>query len=67
MTDFNRDDGLTTESLLKENAKLNMALNYFFLRDPDKPTSWEYNRSQAEELARAALEPTQELTGETNE
>lgn len=63
MTEFNRDNGLTIESLLEENSKLNMALNYFFLRDPDKPTSWEYNRSQAEELARAALEPDQYLTG----
>lgn len=62
MTNFNYDDGITTESLLKENAKLNTALNYFFLRDPDKSTSWEYTRDQAEELARAALEPTQELT-----
>lgn len=63
MTDFKRDDGLTVESLLEENAKLNMALNYFLLRDPDKPTSWEYSRDQAEELARSVLEPNQYLTG----
>ena len=67
MTNLNYDDGLTTESLLKENAKLNMALNYFFLRDPDKTTSWEYTRDQAEELARASLEPDQKLTGDKDE
>ena len=67
MTNLNYDDGLTTESLLKENAKLNMALNYFFLRDPDKTTSWEYTRDQAEELARASLEPDQKLTGGKDE
>lgn len=67
MTNLNYDDGITIERLLKENAKLNMALNYFFLRDPDKPTSWEYSRDQAEELARVALEPVQKLTGGKDE
>jgi len=67
MTDLNYSDNVTVESLLEENAKLNMALNYFFLRDPDKPTSWEYGRNMAEKLAREALEPTDtlaELKGE---
>jgi hypothetical protein len=63
MTDFNYNDGVTVESLIEENAKLNMALNYFFLRNPDKPTSWEYSRDQAECLAREALEPSAELIG----
>ena len=49
------------ESLLEENAKLSVALNYFFLRDPDKPTKWEYSRDIAEELAREALKPTDAL------
>jgi len=70
MTDLNYSDNVTVESLLEENVKLNMALNYFFLRDPDKPTSWEYDRNMAEKLARETLEPTDtlaELKGETDE
>lgn len=66
MTDLNYNDNVTVESLLEENAKLSMALNYFLLRDPDKPTNWEYSRDRAEELAREALKPTEalsELTG----
>jgi len=67
MTDFNYTDPVTVEGLLEVNAKLNMALNYFFLRDPDKSTSWYYSRWMAEQLAREALEPTDataELKGE---
>jgi hypothetical protein len=67
MTNLNYNDGLTVEGLLEENAKLNMAINYFFLRDPDKPTSWEYTRNKAEELAREVLtpnDPLAELLGE---
>ena len=67
MTEFNYEDGVTTANLLEENAKLNMALNYFFLRNPDKSSSWEYSRDQAEELAREVLEPTQELKGQDDE
>lgn len=67
MTNLNYGDGTTVETLLEQNAKLNMALNYFFLRDPDKATSWEYTRDQAEKLARAALEPDQELKGQDDE
>jgi len=37
-------------------AELKVALNYFLLRDPDKPTSWMYSRNEAEKFARAALE-----------
>jgi hypothetical protein len=36
-------------------AKTQLALNYFLLRDPDKPTSWKYTRDQAEERARSVL------------
>ena len=67
MTDLNYSDNITVESLLEENAKLNKAINYYFLRDPDKPTNWEYSRCMAEELAREALKPTNaiaELKGE---
>ena len=67
MTNLNYKDNVTVESLLDENAKLNIALNYFFMRDPDKPTNWEYSRWKAEELAREALKPTDalaELKGE---
>jgi hypothetical protein len=42
-------------------AKALVAVNYFFLRDPDKPTHWEYSRNRAEELARTAIA---ELKGE---
>ena len=41
-------------------AKAHLALNYFLLRDPDKPSSWEYTRDRAEQLARTTLA---ELTG----
>ena len=67
MTEFNYEDGITTANLLEENAKLNMALNYFFMRDPDKSSSWEYSRNQAEALAREVLEPTQKLKGQDDE
>ena len=67
MTNLSYDDGVTVETLLEENAKLNMALNYFFLRDPDKPTSWEYRRDQAECLARDALKPSAALKGQNDE
>jgi len=43
------------EAALELNAAFGVALNYFLLRDPDKPTSWMYSRNKAEELARAAL------------
>ena len=59
---FNSGLDLTIESLREENAKLNAALNYFFMRDPDKPYCWEYKREQAEEMARAALEPVEKVT-----
>ena len=64
MTELNYNDNVTVESLLGENAKLNMALNYYFMRDPDKPTSWEHTRSEAEKLAREALNPAQFIDGE---
>lgn len=44
------------EALDAENARLKIALNYFFLRDIGKPMNWEYERNLAEELARAALQ-----------
>jgi hypothetical protein len=62
MTDLNYNDNVTVKSLLEENAKLNMAINYFFLCDPDKPTNWEYSRNMAEKLAREALKPTDTAT-----
>jgi len=43
------------EAALELNAAFGVALNYFLLRDPDKPTSWMYSRNKAEELARTAL------------
>ena len=52
------------EELEAKLAKALVALNYFFLRDPDKPTHWEYSRNRAEELARTAIA---ELKGETDE
>ena len=59
---FNSGSTPTIESLREEIAKLNAALNIFFMRDPDKPTCWEYKREQAEALARAALEPVEKVT-----
>ena len=70
MADLNYNDNITVETLLEENAKLNMAINYFFLRDPDKPTNWEYSRNVAEELAREALKSADtisELKGKADE
>jgi hypothetical protein len=52
------------EELEAKLAKALVALNYFFLRDPDKPTHWEYSRNRAEELARTAIA---ELKGEKDE
>jgi len=63
MTVLNSDLTPTMESLLEENAKLNAALNCFFIVDPDKPSAWEYTREQAEAMARAALEPIEKLKG----
>jgi len=62
MNNLNYNDNVTVENLLEQNARLNMALNYFFLTDPDKPTSWKYSRNEAEELAWKALKPTDSLT-----
>ena len=55
------------ERLRAEGAKLNAALNIFFMRDPDKPYCWEYKREQAEEMARAALEPVEKVTAKGEE
>ena len=68
-TVLNSDLTPTTESLREENAKLNAALNCFFMVDPDKPSAWKYTREQAEAMARAALEPIEKLKakGENNE
>ena len=49
------------EELEAKLAKAHLALNYFLLRDPDKPLSWEYTRDRAEHLARTTLA---ELTGD---
>ena len=43
------------EELEAKLAKAHLALNYFLLRDPDKPSSWEYTRNRAEQLARTTL------------
>lgn len=51
------------EALETKLEKAHLALNYFLMRDPDKPTYWEYRRDRAEELARDVLGATQELTG----
>ena len=64
---FNSGVTPTVESLREENAKLNAALNVFFMRDPDKPYCWEYKREQAEALARAALEPVEKVTAKGKE
>jgi len=52
------------EELEAKLAKAHLALNYFLLRDPDKPSSWEYTRNRAEQLARTTLA---ELTGGNDE
>jgi hypothetical protein len=61
MDNLNYNDNVAVDKLLEQNARLNMALNYFFLSDPDKPTSWKYNRNEAEHLAKKALKPTDYL------
>ena len=62
MSVFNSGSTPTIESLREEIAKLNAALNCFFIMDPEKGGSYLYNREQAEAMARAALEPVEKLT-----
>ena len=44
------------EAAAELNPAFGVALNYFLLRYPDKPTNWVYSRDRAEELARALID-----------
>lgn len=40
------------EKLICRVMNLEVALNYFLMRDPEKPQNWRYGRDEAEKMAR---------------
>jgi hypothetical protein len=60
---FNQNGEVTLESVLEDNAKLNEAINLFFMVDPDKGSCWEYSREQAERMAKDILRAQEFVNG----